>query len=411
MPIPMTSESPPDERSPIDRQLARVLPARLHGDDLRVRPRALLLLRFTLLASVFTLLLFPYFAIYLGRPLTGLMNFVYACAMVLTPVVLRRTRSVNIAAHWALGSAAVVLVIQCWTLGGVTSLPYPWLSVLPLGGMLLCGTRGGAVWCAITTACLVSVGVAHAMGSIPGAPTLEGTRLVETVTSTLALNLAVAALGWLSETRATDLVRRLERDRQTFLDRSLRDPLTGLANRALLMDSLLRSEERSRRSGQPAALFFLDLDGFKAINDRFGHATGDRALKLVARRIRDGLRASDIAARLGGDEFALIVEDIEDPSGIEALAEKIAKAVAQPMEVDGHTIRIGASIGVARYPLDLSAATEDPDPSTRRGRGHSSRKAATSRIEGVLKTADAAMYEAKRAGVSYRVHEPAAPKA
>jgi diguanylate cyclase (GGDEF)-like protein len=406
----MTSESPPDERSSIDRQLARVLPARLHGDDLRVRPRALLLLRFTLIGLIFTLLLFPYFGLYLGRPLTGLMNFVYACSLVLTPVVLRRTGSVNIAAHWALGSAAVVLVIQCWTLGGVASLPYPWLSVLPIGGTLLCGTRGGAIWCAITTASLAGVGISHAMGWIPGAPVLEGTQLVETATSTVALTLAIAALGWLSETRATQLVRRLERDRQTFLDRSLRDPLTGLANRALLMDSLLRSEERSRRSGQPAALFFLDLDGFKAINDQFGHATGDRTLKRVAKRIRDGLRASDIAARLGGDEFALIVEDIEDPKGVEALAEKIAKAVAEPMEVDGHEIRVGASIGVARYPLDLNAATEDADPSARRGTGPSSRKAATSRIESVLKSADAAMYEAKRAGVRFRVHEPATQK-
>lgn len=399
----MTSESPPDERSAIDRQLARILPARLHGDDLRVRPRALLLLRFTLLGSIFTLLLFPYFGLYLGRPLTGLMNFVYACSLVMTPIVLRRTGSVSIAAHWALTSAAVVLVIQCWTLGGVTSLPYPWLSVLPIGGMLLTGTRGGALWCAATTACLIGVGAAHSLAWIPGAPVLERTQLIETVTSTVALSLAVAALGWLSESRATELLRRLERDRQTFLDRSLRDPLTGLANRALLMDSLLRSEDRSRRSGQPAALFFLDLDGFKAVNDRYGHATGDRALTLVAKRIQDGLRASDLAARFGGDEFALIVEGIGDEARIEALAEKIARAVEEPMQIDGHTFRIGVSIGVARYPTDLRPGHGDADPSLRRGSGPTPRRAASSRMEAVLGSADMAMYEAKRAGVRVRV--------
>jgi diguanylate cyclase (GGDEF)-like protein len=401
------SESPQDDRSPIDRQLARILPTRLHGDDLRVRPRALLLLRFTLLGSIFTLLLFPYFALYLERPLTGWMNLVYFCSLVLTPLVLRRTGSVTVAAHWALASAVFVLVVQCWTLGGVTSIPYPWLSVLPLGGMVLCGTRGGLVWCGISSVSVVGVGVAHSLGWIPDAPVLGGTRLIETITSTLALNLAVGALGWLSETRATELLRRLERDRQTFLDRSLRDPLTGLANRALLMDSLLRSEERCRRSGQTAALFFLDLDGFKAVNDRWGHATGDRALTRVAMRIRDGLRASDLAARLGGDEFALIVEGIDDSAGIEALAEKIALAVEEPMEVDGRTIQVGVSIGVARYPL-AAPSSDDVDPSARRGAGPSPLRTASARIEAVLKEADTAMYEAKRSGARCRVHGPTA---
>jgi diguanylate cyclase (GGDEF)-like protein/PAS domain S-box-containing protein len=154
------------------------------------------------------------------------------------------------------------------------------------------------------------------------------------------------------------------------------DPLTSLPNRILVEQQLALALARARRTSSAVALMFLDLDDFKEINDKLGHAAGDQILTAVATRLRGVLRDSDVLARHGGDEFLVLLSDLEtDPvPAAEAVAGKLHEALREPFVVAGNELRTGASIGISLYPDDA----ED--------------------TEALLRHADAAMYRAKAAG-------------
>jgi diguanylate cyclase (GGDEF)-like protein len=124
------------------------------------------------------------------------------------------------------------------------------------------------------------------------------------------------------------------------------DSLTGLANRVQLRDHV----RQALQEGQALALLCLDIDHFKSINDAFGHAVGDAVLVEVARRLRGGLRSVDLASRLGGDEFALVVQAAHSPEQLQAVADRLVRALGQPFEVNGHAVPLSASVGVAWAP-------------------------------------------------------------
>ncbi len=125
------------------------------------------------------------------------------------------------------------------------------------------------------------------------------------------------------------------------------DPLTGLGNRTVLMERMAHAVRPSRRDWTPPVVLYADLDGFKKVNDRLGHATGDRLLIAVADRLRSCTRETDTVARLGGDEFAVLVEECAGDAEAAELADRILAALSQPFEVDGYDIRISGSIGLA----------------------------------------------------------------
>lgn len=153
------------------------------------------------------------------------------------------------------------------------------------------------------------------------------------------------------------------------------DPLTGLPNRMLLQDRLAQATEKMNRDGDGLAIFFVDLDGFKAVNDARGHLAGDQVLQQIAQRLRGLLRGSDTVARLGGDEFVLLSLNLAQAAAAEALAAKILDTTQRPIELEcGTSVTVGASIGIALFPEDA----RQPD--------------------GLLALADAAMYAAKQAG-------------
>jgi two-component system, cell cycle response regulator len=157
------------------------------------------------------------------------------------------------------------------------------------------------------------------------------------------------------------------------------DPLTGLPNRLLFRDRLAQAVQRIDRRDQVVALIFIDLDGFKAVNDRYGHATGDRLLKAVAGRLCRLVRRTDTVARLGGDEFTIILEGLRHADDAARVAEQVLRSLRQSFELGGLVIELGASLGVAI----ASHATEVPDMLTHR--------------------ADVAMYRAKaRGGTGYQ---------
>jgi len=163
------------------------------------------------------------------------------------------------------------------------------------------------------------------------------------------------------------------------LDEELRrqaftDALTGIPNRALFLDRARVATERSRRSGTTVGVLFIDLDGFKTVNDSVGHQAGDRLLEETARRLMGQIRPGDTVARMGGDEFAVLLEDLDGPADAIEVAERLLITASQSVEVGAQTLRVGASVGVA------TAAS------------------GTATVEDLLRNADTAMYAAKAAG-------------
>jgi len=152
------------------------------------------------------------------------------------------------------------------------------------------------------------------------------------------------------------------------------DPLTTLPNRALFFDRLENAVARARREDRRFALLFIDLDGFKAVNDRFGHDAGDFLLFEIAKRLRSAIRDSDTAGRMGGDEFTVLLENIAKVDDAAAVADKIRAALVEPAAVpSGEKVTVGASIGIAVFPDDGADG------------------------ESILKAADSAMYAIKLA--------------
>lgn len=152
------------------------------------------------------------------------------------------------------------------------------------------------------------------------------------------------------------LVLELERRQRADYYRATHDQLTGLPNRLLLGDRFRQVLSQAERKGEPFAYCYLDLDGFKEVNDRHGHAVGDALLQQVARILRDGVRDSDTAARVGGDEFVLLLHPLHDGAQARAIVERIVSRIDAIDCVDGHPVQIGASAGIAVYPADGTEA-------------------------------------------------------
>jgi diguanylate cyclase (GGDEF)-like protein/PAS domain S-box-containing protein len=169
-----------------------------------------------------------------------------------------------------------------------------------------------------------------------------------------------------------DITERKKAD-QELAQMAHYDKLTGVANRQMFIDSLEKALARASRGQRQLALFFLDLDGFKEINDTFGHIVGDQVLQAVAQRLVGCVRASDMVSRYGGDEFALIIEDVQ-ADRLDALAQKILASIESPYEIGEQRGFLSASIGIAQYP---QCATD---------------------VHSLIEAADRAMYAIKQGG-------------
>ena len=137
---------------------------------------------------------------------------------------------------------------------------------------------------------------------------------------------------------------------QRLVHQATHDALTGLANRAELVSTLTEAHQHRRRAGDAGtqvAVVFIDLDGFKRANDRYGHAVGDELLRVVARRLQSEVRREVLVARLGGDEFVVVMPAVADWHEPVALARRLVRTISEPVEVEGHWVRVGASAGVA----------------------------------------------------------------
>jgi len=184
-----------------------------------------------------------------------------------------------------------------------------------------------------------------------------------------------------------DRIRKLQ---LTLEQMVVSDPLTGLHNRRFLMDRLLQEMQRSDRHGEPLAFAMIDLDGFKTINDLYGHVLGDKVLRAVGNAISRSIRVSDLAARYGGDEFAVILPQTP-PEGAMRVCERLLRAISEAgfQDDSGKICRVTASLGLAYYPADDVETPED-----------------------LVHSADGALYGAKRSGKNrYTAVRPMQPQA
>ena len=166
----------------------------------------------------------------------------------------------------------------------------------------------------------------------------------------------------------------LRKQKEDLRHQAQHDPLTGLPNRVLFTDRLKRGIEKSKKNEKGLAIFFIDLDKFKDINDSLGHGVGDSVLKIIAKRLKHTIRKNDTLARLSGDEFTVIMEELSKSKDASSLAKKILDVLSEPIYIDEHMIYVSGSIGISLYPEDATTA------------------------QYLLKYADTAMYTAKEEG-------------
>ena len=198
-----------------------------------------------------------------------------------------------------------------------------------------------------------------------------------------AKTLADVVTAYLMNARAREA---LQASSEQSRDAALHDPLTGLPNRVLMMERMEHAFQRSRRSGKATAVLFMNLDRFKAVNDRFGHRVGDDLLIGVAQRLSSLLRPADTLARLAGDEFVVICEDLDHAEDADTVAGRLAEGLSAPFRLSGTEISITASIGIA-YADQQEQSVQ-----------YSSKQ--------LVHEADMAMYRAKRDGGHRRVFQP-----
>ncbi|HEX6495360.1 MAG TPA: EAL domain-containing protein [Acidobacteriaceae bacterium] len=230
----------------------------------------------------------------------------------------------------------------------------------------------GMHYTAMAAARMPANSVCHASNSGMDALWMAALVIISTLGG-LSVVLLTSVIDMRLESRTAVLAASLANANQELTYLALHDNLTKLPNRLLLEDRLNQVIQATRRTHRIFSVLFMDLDGFKAVNDAFGHHVGDSLLAEVAERIRGAIRVSDTLARIGGDEFVLLA-DLAEPTAAAGLADKLVRAVSLPYRIADHEIRISVSIGIALYENFDQEAVE------------------------VLRNADAAMYHAKALG-------------
>ncbi|MEO5337184.1 MAG: diguanylate cyclase [Magnetospirillum sp. WYHS-4] len=223
----------------------------------------------------------------------------------------------------------------------------------------------------------VEIGLTPFDGQIGAHYLMEARDITDHNRHVTALRRLIETLEQRVQERTRDLTHEVaerRRAEEAMRHMASHDVLTGLPNRYLLKDRLGQALARAQRDGAKAALLFIDLDGFKPVNDTLGHEAGDLLLRGVAGRLADRIRSTDTAARVGGDEFVVALADVKAVDDAGRLAQALIDELNRPFDLDGSEVRIGASVGLALFP-DHGASADD-----------------------LHRAADAAMYEAKRGG-------------
>lgn len=274
-----------------------------------------------------------------------------ACAVLLSTITMRLVRTsyaslVKLHAGIALQMAAVAVLIYATGLGPVLAVVF---VIVIVGAVRI---RGYSAANPATMWALVALLAGQIAIELEWAPSVIDERLLRGVTALNALGLVFSG-----SVLASALAEKEVSETQLW-HRSLHDPLTGLANRTLLLDYLGQALERAQKGARTLAVFYINLDRFKVVNDSLGHAVGDQLLVGIGERLLGCLRHNDVAARPGGDEFVLVVEDVSTINGATNVAERIFEAIGMPFELGDHSVVTTASMGIAMS----TTGQVDPEP-------------------------------------------------
>jgi diguanylate cyclase (GGDEF)-like protein len=277
-----------------------------------------------------------------------------------------------------------LIVGSMMLVAGVNAYSLCFMILVPLWAGLLVHPKAGWIWTAISVVATVVLGTSFRDWQPPFSSDLRQTPTFEIINIVAALITSGLVTASFSRTQR-QLECELRNKNEEVRAFAFYDRLTGLPNRQLFEDRARQAVALAKRAERHAALLYLDLDGFKDVNDSLGHQAGDAVLAEVARRIQRVVRESDTVARgapayegavsrVGGDEFTVLLSEVANPEGAEIVARRILDCFAEPVVVGANRVHIGASIGIALHPQDGADAAS------------------------LVMSADSAMYESKRAG-------------
>lgn len=278
----------------------------------------------------------------------------------------------------ALSTLAIILGIVFS--GGIRQSPAAQLLVVPpLMAFFFSGIRRG-VWTVIFMVVLTALFFALELAGVVFQYAANAADIDQSRMQTSFLCIAtVSVLALIFERTASKLKRERDAEHEKALQLAETDVLTGLANRRSF-DTQLNARIGSDAPAHELALCYIDLDGFKAINDRYGHGVGDEVLREIAQRLRHSVRGNDVVGRHGGDEFTLIIGALSDQDALSLMMDRMLASIRQPIDTSAGALSVGASIGLAFYPQHGTS------------------------IEVLKKAADRAMYAAKQKRNQWRLY-------
>lgn len=344
----------------------RLIPAVYQTDSTRRTQASILLaiLIFNNLYCALSLLFLEYGLPGLSSTMMNTGRFLILIGVVVYFVALvcyYRFKALNLAAHLVCFGLYGSSVSSLFVTGGYMESPLPVLVVLaPAFAFLLIGLRQGIIWS------MVSMGTLFLLWTLEQQHILEPLQLLThpivkrnlTLAIPVTVGAMVIAVMIIYEVVTETLRRELQEEKNKFKWDASHDALTGLPNRPEFFHRLELGMRNAEVNHQSLALVYLDLDGFKPINDQLGHHAGDEVLKIISKRLQSILRGSDSVARLGGDEFSLILQGVSTNQEVmDGILAKALNAISEKMIVDGKEVSVGASMGVAYYDMDDSDLT------------------------------------------------------
>jgi diguanylate cyclase (GGDEF)-like protein len=373
--------------SPLYSRLSHLLhrllpPALLREPKVATRAENLLI---GLMLGIVVLVFYGLFYDLLGDGINVLFCALGVGGLLATFGLLQLTASIVLASEMLVAIAFCVILALTSRLGGIGAPTVVWLAVCPLLATAAGGMRPGMIWAALSLLAVAAVYAADA-AALFGPPQVSDMRLLHAV-STVSFVMTVAVFLLIYERINAGAILKLDQALALIRELAIRDELTGVFNRRELIRAVQQEQQRAERHGAPFCLCLIDLDHFKRINDRYGHAAGDHVLKRIAARIQEDIRKIDCFGRYGGEEFLLMLvgTDAEAAQGLLDRIRRNIETLDFPDELDGQPVTISA--GIAQY-RDREA------------------------IEDTLARADRALYRAKREGrnrVAVATGEPAWP--
>jgi diguanylate cyclase (GGDEF)-like protein len=322
-----------------------------------------------------------------NMPIALALDAVCLIAYPIALIMLKRTENYALCANFLLTVLITVTFYAVQITGGYIESPILQLALIPpVIAFLLLGLRGGISWLGLTLVLCMATYYSAKL-NVGYTQYLQNEEVTQAmyILMQFVLVMFVGAVLIVYETLNGLLRDELQAEKMKLEHWASHDDLTGVPNRFEFFRRLKAHISEAEERAQNVGIVYIDLDGFKPINDTHGHHMGDEALRAVAERLDRVLRLSDTTARLGGDEFALILPGIRVPDDVETIMPKILQAIREPIYVDGTELVVHASCGVAIYPNHSNDYND------------------------LCRYADAAMYRAKDKKNAYLVYEDTMP--